>query len=320
MYRRRQHIRQEGDRFLTAREDSTALPPLRLLQAKVALREKLANEFQEFFAAVMTLRDPGFRRVRPWGRSGDRKNDGWSPARRILFQVYAPQTMTSSALLSKLNDDYEGAIDFWVEHFSTWIFVHNDFGGLGPDAARLIAQLDVKSHDVACDSWGPDQIINEIGQLSASQLIHLLGPPITRQAFLDVSAQSLQPLFDHLQLSPPRVDGSTSIPVVPIDKMERNGLGEEAQQMLVMGESKLGLVQEYLDRTSADPTHATLLADAFVVRYRDARGEFDSADDVLAELVAWLTGGHTGAAVIVNAYSVLAYYLFTCHIFEEGSP
>jgi hypothetical protein len=90
----------------------------------------------------MEGRDPGFQRVRPWGNAGDRKNDGWSPARRILFQSYAPSALSASELTSKLDQDYAGAIDYWEDYFDRWDFVHDDLQGMAPMVAKKVVELD----------------------------------------------------------------------------------------------------------------------------------------------------------------------------------
>ncbi len=82
------------------------------LQFRLKFAEGRGNEFQDFFNNLMERRDPDFRRVRPWGNQGDRKNDGWSPASRTLFQVYAPARFKASELATKLTEDFDGAVDY----------------------------------------------------------------------------------------------------------------------------------------------------------------------------------------------------------------
>ena len=111
------------------------LPPGFELQFRLVFAEQRGNAFQNFFNTLMERRDPDFRRVRPWGNVGDRSNDGWSPARRMLFQVYAPSSYRASEVAEKLQEDYDGAIDYWEQYFDTWVFVHNDVDGLSPGSS-----------------------------------------------------------------------------------------------------------------------------------------------------------------------------------------
>ena len=73
--------------------------------------KKKGNEFQDFFSEIMEKCHPGdFQRVRPWGKSGDKKNDGFLKSERRLFQVYAPNDMTEAAARKKITEDFAGAV------------------------------------------------------------------------------------------------------------------------------------------------------------------------------------------------------------------
>lgn len=62
---------------------------------KPACLRRQGDDYQDLCAQIMERRDAGFQRIRPWGSQGDRRNDGWSPARRMLFQCYPPSTLTT---------------------------------------------------------------------------------------------------------------------------------------------------------------------------------------------------------------------------------
>ena len=88
--------------------------------------KKGGNEFQDFFSEIMEKCHPGdFQRVRPWGNTGDRKNDGYLRSARILFQVYAPNEMSANDAITKIDEDFHGALHYWQQFFDKWIFVHN---------------------------------------------------------------------------------------------------------------------------------------------------------------------------------------------------
>ena len=56
---------------------------------EVAFLRRKGDAFQDFFADIMERCYPGdFMRTRPWGKIGDRKNDGYLKSKRRLFQVY----------------------------------------------------------------------------------------------------------------------------------------------------------------------------------------------------------------------------------------
>ena len=286
------------------------------LQFRLRFAEGRGTEFQDFFNNLMERRDPGFRRVRPWGNQGDRKNDGWSPASRTLFQVYAPARFKASDLATKLTEDFDGAVDYWEQHFDTWVFVHNDVDGLAPEVELKVAELDQRNENITCTSWGREQIRRELVQFQDADLTALLGPPITAEQFLSVSAASLQPLFEHLEVAALNPD-SQGIGPVPVDKIERNGLGDAQTRLLTLGEVKMQLVDEYLTRVSPRPTYKSDVSGVFAAKYEELHAAFDGADDIFDNLLAWLTAGVAEAHRLVNAVTVLAYFFFTCQIFEE---
>ena len=286
------------------------------LQFRLLFAEFRGNQFQDFFNRLMERRDPDFRRVRPWGSVGDRGNDGWSPRQRMLFQVYAPSSYRASELATKLRQDYDSAIGYWVEHFDTWVFVHNDVDGLSPEVERMVARLDGLSGDVTCMSWGREQIRQEVAQLSQDEIRAVLGPPILSTDFLDVNAASLQPLFDHLELSIITAD-TNKIGPVPVDKISRNRLGDAQSRLLTLGEAKMPLVDEYLSRTSALPTYKAQVAATFREHYIDLRDKGYNSDRIFDDLLSWLTADIAKSTSIINAVTVLAYFFFTCQIFEE---
>lgn len=97
---------------------------------KVAFMERKGNAFQDLFSEIMEKCHPGeFERVRPWGRHGDRKNDGCIMSAGQFFQVYAPNEMSANEAISKIEEDFHGAIEHWSEHLREWAFVHNSREG-----------------------------------------------------------------------------------------------------------------------------------------------------------------------------------------------
>ena len=80
---------------------------------RIAFLESKGDEFQRLFERLMSKVHPNdFMACRPWGNVGDRKNDGYLPSSRILFQSYAPNEMSAADATKKINEDFEGAKDY----------------------------------------------------------------------------------------------------------------------------------------------------------------------------------------------------------------
>lgn len=66
------------------------------------------NAFQTFFNELMERAyKSDYMPCRPWGKRGDRKNDGFLKSERRLFQVYAPNEMTEKKAIDKIDEDFE---------------------------------------------------------------------------------------------------------------------------------------------------------------------------------------------------------------------
>ena len=62
-----------------------------LLQFWDKVHQKSAAEFQSFFEDIMQKAYPTFQKIRPYGKEGDRGNDGYRPDKGIYYQVYSPR-------------------------------------------------------------------------------------------------------------------------------------------------------------------------------------------------------------------------------------
>jgi hypothetical protein len=218
------------------------------IKFRLACAERRGDAYQDLFAQIMERRDSGFQRVRPWGNVGDRKNDGWSPARRILFQCYAPSTLSVNDLVTKLDEDYAGAIAYWKDYFDSWIFVHDDLAGMAPQVAIKISELNAKSSEVTCAPWGYNELRAEFAELSESDRTALLGPPLTALDFLSVDANALVPLISALGFM--QHDPAATVTPVPATKLEANQLTQSQIEFLQLGAQG----HRSLSSTSARPT------------------------------------------------------------------
>lgn len=284
------------------------------IRFRLACYERRAEAFQDLFSQIMERQDPGFQRVRPWGNQGDRKNDGWSPARRTLFQCYAPSTFNATRLEAKLVQDYEGAIDYWKEYFDTWIFVHNYFDGVPPNIAKCIAELNSRSTDVTCEIWGIPKLRAEFAALHDADRQAILGPALTQDNFRAVDASSLSKLIDRLGSDVP--DPSGDVRPVPANKIESNALEPAQAMFLKLGSQRAPLVEEYLSNAFVFPSEADAIAEAVANHYHQLRGEGKSPAATFDLMVAWISGGNANSTIHASALAILAYFFERCYIFE----
>ena len=288
----------------------------RELQFEIAYLKKKGNEFQDWFATIMEKRFPGdFIRVRPWGREGDRKNDGYVRSKRWLFQVYAPNEMSAAATLAKIDEDYNGALPHWEKYFDTWIFMHNSKQGLGPKVTAKLLELD-GAGPPAVLPWGFEELRRVVFELAPEELASLFGPVPGRRDMVNLGLDSLAPVLDQVAAMEPDPDLDLRPP--PADKIKRNMLSDHVAVLLRAGMSRVDLVRKYL---TLQPARKDEIAESFRRRYDKVRRDDLSPDEIFADLQRHAAGDGVPSPARQGAVlAVLAYLFEECDIFErEGT-
>jgi hypothetical protein len=280
-----------------------------------AFMKKKADEFQDFFASIMTKRYPGdFIPTRPWGRVGDRKNDGYLRSKRILFQSYAPNTMNPRRCIAKITEDFDGALLYWKDHFDTWIFVHNT-ETLGPQVEEVLLDLGVRHAPLQVHAWGFEKLRQEAMDLPEHHLASLLGWAPSRKGILDLALDDLAPILDHIALLPALPD--PDLRPVPASKLQFNLLSNNVQILLRAGMSKSELVREYFRVT---PSKLDEIRESFRRRYQSLRDSGQPPDQIFASLQQYAGGPVVPVPSPERQCAVLAVVAFffeECDIFER---
>lgn len=286
---------------------------IRELQYKSAFLEKRGNEFQDWFATIMEKRFPGdFIRVRPWGKVGDRKNDGYVRSTRRLFQVYAPNDMTAKDALAKIDEDYHGAFPYWEEHFDEWIFMHNSKEGLGPEVTAKLLELD-RAGPPAVISWGFEELRRVVFELAPAELASLFGPAPGRRDIVNLGLDSLSPVLDHIGAM--QANDVLDLRPPPADKIDRNMLSENVATLLKAGMSRVDLVRKYF---RLQPVRKDEIAESFRYRYNEVRRDGLTPDEIYVDLQRHAAGdGVASPQRQCAALAVLAFFFEECDIFER---
>ena len=278
------------------------------------LRAK-GNEFQTFFERLMSLAyKADFMACRPWGRSGDRKNDGFLKSERRLFQVYAPNEMDATKAIAKIKEDFEGAKIHWGKHFDKWSFVHNAMDGLPPHVQELLLGFQSDNEGISLDSWGLEELRLVFRRLSSDDLATWLGPAITDEIKTNLGFKDLQIVLE--SLAGKAAPSAVTVRDVPAGKIEANALSESTSIPIKNGMAKAPLVSDFFDAWH-DETLGERLAVSFRAEYACLRSTLHP-NRIFSELQAWAGGVHRGTPEHEMAvWTVLAYYFERCDIFEE---
>ncbi|MBN2716125.1 MAG: hypothetical protein JXX14_09745 [Deltaproteobacteria bacterium] len=284
---------------------------------KARFLESKGMAFQNFFAEVMEKGYPygDFLRVRPWGQQGDRKNDGYLSSKRTLFQVYAPNELKESVTISKIEEDFTGALPWWKEFFDTWVFVHNSREGLSPGVTSCLLSLKKEQKDISIQWWGFEELRKELFKLDAHDIGAILGPAPMSRDFVNIGFDKIKPILD--TVSRAKANLEVTLSTVPRDKVEINRLSENTEVLIQAGRRRSDVVDKFF-AVYPDPQFGDDVVQAFRQKYEHLRDAQLEPDRIFQELQKFAGGEAIGEpAQQAAVLTVLAYLFDRCDIFES---
>ena len=279
---------------------------------------KLKGEaFQDFFSSIMEKRYPSdFIRVRPWGKYGDRKNDGYLKSKKILFQVYAPNEMKAAAAIKKIDEDFKGALPHWDSYINEWTFVHNSHSGLGPDITKKLLDLENENKPKKLGHWGFEELREVVILLPIEKLTSLFGQVPTRNTFREINFEDIRNVLNVIaEKAPPK---EIDLRPVPEDKIEANGLSSHVSTLLTAGMIRASLVQNYFEMHH-DPEFGDKIAASFKSEYKQLKQENHTPDEIFMKLQEFAGGGiqRLSPKYEASVLAVLSHLFEECDIFEN---
>ena len=316
------HGERAGQRHLV-----TALNPMDRIQQlnyekdfHIAFLKSKGDEFQRLFEKLMAKAHPNdFMACRPWGKVGDRKNDGYLPSARTLFQSYAPNELTAPKAIKKINEDFEGAKEHWEKYFDEWTFVHNaPDGRLGPHIIEVLAKLGQENPKIKIGHFGYEEMLAKFRELSLQDLESWFGPSLTMEANVNLGYSDLMAVLTHISIAP--APAASEVKDVSRGKIEANLLSQAVADFLKIGMQKSPLVMKFFDNWK-DPVYGEQIASAFKSEYvalRDVTPQLHP-DEVFGRLEAWAGGmANTTPTHKAAVLAVMAYLFDKCEIFEDA--
>ncbi|USP11897.1 hypothetical protein L1S45_10115 [Aeromonas dhakensis] len=278
------------------------------------------DAFQGFFETLMFKAHPNdFLACRPWGNVGDRKNDGYLPSARILYQSYAPNELSAAEAIKKIKEDFEGAKAHWEDYFDEWTFVHNaPDGRLGPHIIEVLAKLGQDNPQIKIGHCGYEEMLAKFRQLSLQDLESWFGPSLTMEANVNLGYSDLLAVLTHISITP--VPTTSEVKDVSRGKIEANLLSQAVADFLKIGMQKSVLVAQFFNNWK-NPTYGEQIAQAFKSEYLALRDGVPQLhpDEIFGRLETWAGGtANTTPTHKAAVLAVMAYLFDKCEIFEDA--
>jgi hypothetical protein len=283
--------------------------------------------YEDLFVDVMQRGNPDFIAVKPQGKIGDRKNDGYDRKKGCYYQVFAPENpkLKSQDAVKKLKTDFAGLLKHWnkVTPVKEFHFVFNDkYNGSFPTIEADLAAIKTKNKLDDCSSFLAKHLEERLFALADDQVGAVVGfiPDPSNIQTLDYS--TLNEVISHI-LQYKGALGPTQLLSAPNfeDKIKFNGLGPQTGTLLNSASYQVGILDDYFSLNSdfikqdLRDTMNRMYQNAQVKDFGSAIG-VSKSDLVFLDILESASTNQTQAvrnAVLV----VMAKFFESCDIFED---
>lgn len=273
--------------------------------------------FQDLFADLMQNAWPqDFQKVKPYGRTGDMKCDGYWKSRRCVFQCYGPASMKEREVIAKIRRDLDGAVVHWQGRIAEWAFVHNDKEGLSPNVVQVLDDLRLAYPRIKIAEWAWPQAREQFERLSDKAIVELYGHPPTAKLVDQLGFAELRPVVEQIAKASAAPLAELSSPP-SVRKLEKNLLDQASADFLQIGRRQVRLVEDYFAQHH-DPRLGDQIAAAMHAHYRMLVDTGEDPNKVLV-LLQRFAGWDCGETNSHNAavLAVVTYFFDRCDIFED---
>lgn len=293
-----------------------------LLKSRFHQADKQA--FEDLFTKIKQSEDENFKQVKPQGKLGDGKCDGFNPIKEEYYQVYAPEELTGNeaTMLSKMDSSISGLIKFWQEkNFKVSKFfyvVKDDYKNVYPllytNAKAIASKYNIDCEILICKNL-EDTFLN----LDEDKMIDILGGIIPDPLNIaNVEYGVMQEVIAFLLKSKaPKI--TEEIPIHPDfeKKITFNSLSKAVADFLNAGQRQNFVINDYFELNSKFIKEE--LRQIFNNTYKEAVlviPESDTKNDEIFQFIADKSSPMDNFAFHNAVYVLMAYYFEYCDIFE----
>ena len=273
------------------------------------------QKFEDLFTDIMKYADSEFQQIKPYGCTGDKKNDGYIKSKGIYFQVYGPEDIAKSVSYAKgkLKEDFAGLLQAWKPINEFYFIINDKYNGiplgLEIEINRLVKENRLKNGGVK----GAAHLENLLFSLMDDQIMTITGPlpDPSRIRYLDYSI--LNEVIGYIMGMSLAKAISSDIKIPDWDeKIKFNGLSQPVARLLNNGSIQIASLTKYL------ANRGNFLADELRNKINEiyvAEREQFKRDELFWRIVSIASPKEEQAyqaAVIV----IMAKYFEACDIFE----
>lgn len=172
-------------------------------QFKEKLHEGKATEFQTLAEGILSIRYPGFQKIKPSGNKGDGGNDGYIPNTGRYFQMYAPEKPSEREFMAikKFKDDFNNKLKKkWdsIEKIKEYNFVYNDKpNGITINLESARSELAYNNPGIKFNIIDSDRLWEIVKKFSPRDLI-ILGLDVAKTSQVATLIKMLHAVYNYI--------------------------------------------------------------------------------------------------------------------------
>lgn len=295
---------------------------------KFCVCNKSGQEFQDFFCEIMKSKDDNFQKIKPSGKIGDKKCDGYNSKTGDYYLCYSPEdinkkTTIPNAIL-KISEDINGIIEKRKRVKFINYVINDRFKGLNPKIQELIDNLREKwKTKVQIKMFSMENLEKICLSLELSDKQRILGyaPNLTndmKNVDFDMISEIVS-FIDKNELDE-LFDDELDVPDYS-EKISYNKLSQTIADKLNNARHFIHKVDEFFEKTTIFNKNdlknkiKKLYSNACKEIPKDADGYF--ADRRFLYVLSAITYNNQSKAVIENALVIIALFFESCDIFEK---
>jgi len=286
---------------------------------EVELFRRTGRAFQDFFEQIMQKADSSFVMVKPMGRLGDWKADGYSQNTATIYQCYAPEGMTGAQAARKIAEDFDGARSRWQEKMRRWVFVWSSERALPPQAIAALKDLEVGYPSITIGPHIGRAALREIVKaLPLADRETLLGSVPDLAAVPMTTAAEIQVLLNHLGRVGIATSDTADLDLTAIaEKLRRNGLSDAVTSLVRPALPVAKLVEKFVTGMP-DPGFSQVVAVELARKYTELVAAAGSSDAVFFSLIEYILGERRlEPKFFWAAVGIVTHYFELCDVFER---
>ncbi len=288
------------------------------IKLELELYRRVGRTFQDLFEQIMQKSDRSFLMVKPMGREGDWKSDGFSLNSGTVFQCYAPEELTGAEAARKVREDFVGGLAHWKEKMLAWTFVWSSERALPPQVVNVLTELKAAHPNVLIDHMGREGLWQIVKQLPLGDRIAILGPVPDPSEAPATTAAEIQILMRHLGKLTASLGEDSDFDLTAIsEKLSRNHLSAAVANTVRPATPVARLVKEYVTKMP-DPGFSETIALDLALKYRGLAEGVNDPDVIFGSLVEYVSGEQRNDPKFYwAAAGIVVHYFELCDIFER---